>query len=135
MQDYARWKEIKLEIQTNRKRQNPTPSQPAAKKYKSTSSRFGGQKGRTCNKCGKFHDRPCIKGSGCRKCGNEGHSVMDYKKNMCVYFNYKQLKHFKAECPLQKQIGEMQAPEPATLRIIEGHQWRVEAPMAKGRAF
>lgn len=54
---------------------------------------------------------------------------------MHVCFNYNQLGYFKAGCPLLNHAGAIQAPTPATLRIIDGHQGRAEAPMVKGRAF
>lgn len=77
MQDYARRREIELEIQTKENMQTLAPSQPATKKFKSIGSRFRGRKGCTCSKCSKFHDGPCRTGPGpgCHKYGKEGLEV------------------------------------------------------------
>lgn len=58
MHDHAKRIEIESETQTREKRQTSTLSQLVAKNFKSIGSRFGGQKGHTCNVCEKFHDGP-----------------------------------------------------------------------------
>lgn len=73
--DHARRKEIKLETQSREKRQTLAPSHPASKKFKPNGSRFGNQKGHTCNTCGKFHGGPCRTRLGCHKCGEERHNA------------------------------------------------------------
>lgn len=55
-QEHARRIEIELQTQTKDNRQTPAPSQLAAKRFKHTDSRFGGQKGPRCDKCGKSHE-------------------------------------------------------------------------------
>lgn len=87
IQEHARRRGIELETQKKEKWQIPTPSHPTSKKFKSNGSRFGNQKGRTCNKCRKFHDGPCRVGPRCHKCGKEGNYTRNDKHNMYICFS------------------------------------------------
>ena len=104
LQENARKREIELETQareeakSQRRDRRSAQSQQAAKRAKPADSRSGGQKGRTCGKCGKSHEGPCRAGI-CDKCGKKGHIERDYPKGFAVYFHYNQNGHWKAECP------------------------------------
>lgn len=54
---------------------------------------------------------------------------------MCFCFQWNQIGHIKANCPLMTPIGAIKDPTHATLRITDGQQGKVEAPWSKGQAF
>ncbi|KAL7608806.1 hypothetical protein Lser_V15G12358 [Lactuca serriola] len=94
-------------------------------------------------KCGNMHEGACKAGiSGCFKCGRTGHMSRDCTATTntttisnLVCFQYNQRGHKRAQCPGLAAAGQVAAPDPATLRITDGHQGRVEAPTARSRAF
>ena len=52
-----------------------------------------------------------------------------------ICFQCNQRGHKKSQCPSLAAAGKVSAPAPATLRITDGRQGRVETPVAKSRAF
>ena len=70
-------RELEIELQMREQRSAPTQSQLAPKRSKTVDSRTGGQQSRTCGKCGKSNSGVFCMGSGCHKCGNEGHYARD----------------------------------------------------------
>ena len=67
MQEAARRREIEIELQTREQRRTLAWLQLVLKQFKDTDSRFGGQRGCTCGKCGKVHQGACRSGSVCHK--------------------------------------------------------------------
>ena len=55
LQEAARWRELEIELQLREQRQAPMQSQPAPKRMRPADYRQGGQKSRTCGKCGKVY--------------------------------------------------------------------------------
>ena len=74
-------------------------SQLATKEANPANQRSGGQKGRTCRKCGKGHEGPCQYGSTCFLCGKERHMARYCPKGFQFCFNCNQTGHVKADCP------------------------------------
>ena len=75
----------------------------------------------------------------CRKYGKEGHYARNCRqtalvRDLRICYHCHQVGHLRVNCP-QLAAGPMQAPAPATLRIMGGGQGGAEPPRAQGRAF
>lgn len=101
---------------------------------KSANMRSGGQRGYTCNKCGKCHEDPCQVGMVCYMCGMEGHFMKDFLKSFRVCFSCNEIGIVKADCPLLASRS-VQTPFAATLRITDVPQGKGEALKARWKAF
>ena len=77
LQQAARQRALEIELRLREQKQAPVQSQPAPKRLRAVDYRQGGQRSRTCGKCGKVHKGSCRSSSGCHKCGKEGHISRD----------------------------------------------------------
>ncbi|KAJ9541812.1 hypothetical protein OSB04_028318 [Centaurea solstitialis] len=131
-------RELELEYQVGNKRAAPAQYDTAsqAKKFKTSDSRT--------NKKSGGNSRGHQNGSGrqplsCFKCGQPGHIMRDCKEGLRLCFICGQGGHLKNECPHPKASGSgsgnVRAPAPSTLRIIDGRSGMADTQFARGRAF
>ncbi|KAJ9554440.1 hypothetical protein OSB04_018485 [Centaurea solstitialis] len=135
MFERARAREIELERQGKRKKEEHSQVQPS-KKFKGTGQKSEGKKEHPkCSKCGRNHPGECRLGSNtCYKCGKSGHMSRDCKATARLCFRCFELGHFAHECP--NAAGSTQASGVAPLKAIEPSPTKkVEIPKGRARVF
>ncbi|KAJ9561310.1 hypothetical protein OSB04_006470 [Centaurea solstitialis] len=128
-------REIELEHQGKRKKEEHSQVQPS-KKFKGSSQRLEGKKEYPkCSKCSRSHLGECRLGSStCYKCGKPGHMSRDYKASAKLCFRCFEPSHFAHECP--NLVGSTQVSVAALTKAIEASSAKkVEIPKGRARDF
>ncbi|KAJ9552728.1 hypothetical protein OSB04_016773 [Centaurea solstitialis] len=135
MLERARAREIELERQGKRKKEEHSQVH-CNKKFKGTLQRSEGKREYPkCSKCGRNHPGECKSSvNTCYKCGKAGHSSRDCRVTARLCFRCFQLGHFAHECP--NVATSTQITGAAPLKAIEaGLAKKVEIPKGRARVF
>ncbi|KAJ9546782.1 hypothetical protein OSB04_019325 [Centaurea solstitialis] len=135
MFEKARSREIELERQGKRKKEEPSQV-PSNKKFKGTVQRSEGKREYPrCSKCGRNHPGECRPSLiTCYKCGKTGHSSRDCRVAARLCFRCFQPGHFAHECPNAAASTQISGATP--LKAIEaGPAKKVEIPKGRARVF
>ncbi|KAJ9541893.1 hypothetical protein OSB04_028399 [Centaurea solstitialis] len=135
MFERARAREIELERQGKRKKEEHSQV-PSNKKFKGTMQRSEGKREYPkCSKCGRNHSGECrLSLITCYKCGKTSHSSRDYRVTARLCFRCFQPGHFAHEFP--NAAASTQISGAAPLKAIEaGPAKKVEIPKGRARVF
>ncbi|KAJ9552882.1 hypothetical protein OSB04_016927 [Centaurea solstitialis] len=135
MFEKARLREIELERQGKRKKEEHSQVH-SNKKFKGIVQRSEGKREYPkCSKCGRNHPGECRPSLiTCYKCGKTGHSSRDCRVAARLCFRCFQPGHFAHECPSAAASTQLSGVAP--LKAIEaGPAKKVEIPKGRARVF